>query len=85
MIHLVQVYKIAAWIRDEVNTDVKKKATRAQMTTVASSMFHKSRQYEPGWKITPRLMICCVYTHTYDIATHSLHTTTAAKTAECDK
>jgi hypothetical protein len=36
-----------------LTTNVKAKATNAQTTTVASRMFHRSRQYEPGWKITP--------------------------------
>ena len=36
------------------------------MTTVASRMFHRSRQYEPGWKMTPRLMTWLnIHTHTH--------------------
>lgn len=36
---------------------LKAKATRAQMTTVASSMFQMSLKYEPGCKINPKSII----------------------------
>ena len=51
---------------------VKAKAMSAQVTTMASRTFHMSRQYERGWKITPR-SITCTLTHNAVTAALWLH------------
>jgi len=43
-----------------LKTYVKAKAIRAHVTTMASRMFHKSRQYERGWNITPKSITCII-------------------------
>jgi len=51
------VFRLGVRVSREL-THVNAKAIRAHVTTMASRMFHKSRQYERGWNITPRSITC---------------------------